>query len=382
MSAHLPGGHLFVAGGADQLNRATAALVGHMHGFKLFGPRLSAGYALKGFAQDLKQAMSHVVLEAEPALFLVEDFQLLDEAFLQYLNQLLATGSVPGLYSQQEFEQMSGQLRELASADDYHGELAAYFANSECGRGGQCAQRSRACCTWYWCWTRSTPTSAAGFRPTRRCTRTAPCFGDRLPPLTRSGRCVGCEVRTALQTAQLVLDSAQLSARFELPDLLCQLYGAAPDSVRNPPKFAVFLRNFQHIHADKTRTVRERFDRLKAGVDKLNETREQVARMQRKAAEKSRTLAEKQQAADRALAQITQSMTVGAGPGGADARRAGRQGAARRDGRAAPGHGAGGRAPGGAEAADRGAASRGGAPAGGGCLTDLPDPPLRAPAKP
>lgn len=102
-----------------------------MHGFRSYSPRVSTSYNLKNFCQDLKQAMSAVVLESDPAIFLLEDYQLLDDAFLQYVNQLLATGNIPGLFTQQEFEQMSGQLRDLASQDGYDGELVSYFANSK-----------------------------------------------------------------------------------------------------------------------------------------------------------------------------------------------------------------------------------------------------------
>uniref|UniRef100_A0A915E5T1 Cytoplasmic dynein 2 heavy chain 1 n=1 Tax=Ditylenchus dipsaci TaxID=166011 RepID=A0A915E5T1_9BILA len=55
--------------------------------------------------------------------------------------------------------------------------------------------------------------------------------------------------------------------------------------------------------------VSSRLKRLKAGVDKLTETRNAVAKMQKKAAKKSKILAEKQAEADQALLQITQSMT-------------------------------------------------------------------------
>lgn len=49
---------------------------------------------------------------------------------------------------------------------------------------------------------------------------------------------------------------------------------------------------------------------LKAGVSKLTEAREQVAVMQKKAAKKSKLLAEKQADADEALKDISKSMTV------------------------------------------------------------------------
>lgn len=62
---------------------------------------------------------------------------------------------------------------------------------------------------------------------------------------------------------------------------------------------------------DKRTAIAGRLNRLKAGVTKLTEAREQVAKMQGAAGKKSRLLAEKQSEADAALAAITDSMTVG-----------------------------------------------------------------------
>lgn len=49
---------------------------------------------------------------------------------------------------------------------------------------------------------------------------------------------------------------------------------------------------------------------VQGGVSKLNEAREEVAKMQRKAGKKSKLLAEKQAEADEALKAITESMSV------------------------------------------------------------------------
>lgn len=61
---------------------------------------------------------------------------------------------------------------------------------------------------------------------------------------------------------------------------------------------------------DKKTAVASRLNRLKAGVSKLTEAREQVAKMQAAAGKKSRLLAEKQSEADAALGAITDSMTA------------------------------------------------------------------------
>uniref|UniRef100_A0A1I7SEA2 Cytoplasmic dynein 2 heavy chain 1 n=1 Tax=Bursaphelenchus xylophilus TaxID=6326 RepID=A0A1I7SEA2_BURXY len=283
----LSGGHIFMAGYSDRMNRAAASLISHLHGLRIFSPKVSSNYSLKNFCNDLKQAITYVALESEPAVFILEDCQILEETSLQYINQILSTGTVPGLFTGQEFEQMTGQLRELASADSFDGELAEFFAykikrnlhvivilDIEQSNFGQRLQTNPSLykfCSVIW----------------------------RIEP----------DSETLKQVVKMSLEQAQLPVRTDHPDLLYNLYNKSPPTTRIFPKFSVFVQNFIQIYKSKSTMVNERLRRLKAGVDKLNETREQVAKMQKKAAKKSKLLTEKQQEADNALAMITQSMT-------------------------------------------------------------------------
>ncbi|KAI6195343.1 Cytoplasmic dynein 2 heavy chain 1 [Aphelenchoides besseyi] len=296
------GGSVLIAGVADYSLRAVALLVAHMHGFRLFSPRISSSYRLKQFCNDLKQAMIVVAVESEPAVFLVEDYQLRDPVFIQYINQLLSTGSVPGLFTAQEFEQMSGQLRELASQDGYDGELASYFANSSFNQLSVVELIILEIKRHLHVVIILDVNNAA--------------FSERLqtnPALYKFCTVIwrpALERDSLAQSAKLALENAELEeTRPNLSDIFCDLYANSPLAVRTPPKFIVFLNNFVQIYRRKGKTVNERLKRLKAGVDKLTETRDQVAKMQKKAAKKSKLLAEKQEAADRALSMITQSMT-------------------------------------------------------------------------
>lgn len=49
-----PGGSLLLAGRSGVGRRTIASLVSHMHGAVLFSPKLSRGYELKHFKNDLK----------------------------------------------------------------------------------------------------------------------------------------------------------------------------------------------------------------------------------------------------------------------------------------------------------------------------------------
>lgn len=49
-----PGGSLLLAGRSGVGRRTAACVVSHMHGAALFTPRISRGYGLKHFSNDLK----------------------------------------------------------------------------------------------------------------------------------------------------------------------------------------------------------------------------------------------------------------------------------------------------------------------------------------
>ena len=75
--------------------------------------------------------MQWAAIDREQVVFIIEDFQLLQDTFLQYLNSILSAGSVPGLYTPQEFEQFSAALRNLALQEAYDGTMHDYFAYSD-----------------------------------------------------------------------------------------------------------------------------------------------------------------------------------------------------------------------------------------------------------
>lgn len=49
-----PGGSLLLAGRSGVGRHTAAGLVSHMHGYTLFTPKISRGYSLKHFSNDLK----------------------------------------------------------------------------------------------------------------------------------------------------------------------------------------------------------------------------------------------------------------------------------------------------------------------------------------
>ena len=57
---------------------------------------------------DLKKLYFMAGVDYKPTIFLFNDTQVLDESFLEDINNILSSGEVPNLYKPDEFEEVSG----------------------------------------------------------------------------------------------------------------------------------------------------------------------------------------------------------------------------------------------------------------------------------
>ncbi|XP_008581746.1 PREDICTED: cytoplasmic dynein 2 heavy chain 1-like, partial [Galeopterus variegatus] len=87
-----PGGSLLLAGRSGVGRRTITSLVSHMHGAVLFSPKISRGYELKQFKNDLKHVLHLAGIEAQQVVLLLEDYQFVHPTFLEMINSLLSSG--------------------------------------------------------------------------------------------------------------------------------------------------------------------------------------------------------------------------------------------------------------------------------------------------
>uniref|UniRef100_A0A8B9QUJ2 Cytoplasmic dynein 2 heavy chain 1 n=1 Tax=Anas platyrhynchos TaxID=8839 RepID=A0A8B9QUJ2_ANAPL len=122
-----PGGSLLLAGRSGVGRRTVTSLVSHMHGAVLITPKISRGYELKHFKNDLKYVMELAGIEAQQVVLLLEDYQFVHSTFLEMINSLLSSGEVPGLYKIEELEPLLSPLKDQASQDGFTGPIFNYF---------------------------------------------------------------------------------------------------------------------------------------------------------------------------------------------------------------------------------------------------------------
>ncbi|VDM15297.1 unnamed protein product [Wuchereria bancrofti] len=111
------------------------------------------------------------------------------------------------------------------------------------------------------------------------------------------------------QLSELILSRHNIKAANDILIAFGQIYHQCPSEIAPPAKYIRFIENYACILNKKRTAIETRSNRLKAGIGKLTEARESVSNMQKKAAKKSKLLAEKQSDADMALKAISQSMT-------------------------------------------------------------------------
>uniref|UniRef100_A0A914XX81 Cytoplasmic dynein 2 heavy chain 1 n=1 Tax=Panagrolaimus superbus TaxID=310955 RepID=A0A914XX81_9BILA len=298
-----PGGSILLAGKGGMGRRAAVSLVAHMHQIKIFYPKVSSSYGIKNFSNDLKQVMQWAAVDGEQVVLIIEDFQLLQETFIQYLNSILSAGHVPGLFLPQEFDQFSASLRNSALQDNFDGGLQDYFAYSKILD----ILRSH--------FNISISEVKQNLHLALIMDIGKPEFSTILsanPSLYKHCSLVWKDQwqrETLGQITEMTFAKQNIEAKSDLIEAVISLYDISPEDVKTASKFKSFVNNFVGIYSRKRETVQTRLNRLKAGVNKLTETRDAVAKMQKKAAKKSKLLAEKQADADKALAEITQSMT-------------------------------------------------------------------------
>lgn len=98
------GANVLLAGRAGCGRKQSVQLVAHLLNMEFFSPNISREYSMKEFKRDLKQVLQQTGIEGTRVCLFIEDHQLMQDEFLEYLNSLISAGEVPGLYTPEELE--------------------------------------------------------------------------------------------------------------------------------------------------------------------------------------------------------------------------------------------------------------------------------------
>jgi dynein heavy chain len=103
-------------------------LASYMSHCKCFMISVTKDYKSAQFREDLKALyIQSGGQEAKPTVFLLTDTQIVQESFLEDINNILNSGEVPNLFSKEEIEQIDMELRPIAESKKVYDNIFNFF---------------------------------------------------------------------------------------------------------------------------------------------------------------------------------------------------------------------------------------------------------------
>ena len=97
-----PRGNALLVGVGGSGKQSVTRLASHVAGAACEGIELTRNYNLENFREDLKELFFRAGLEGENVAFLLNGSQIVDESFLEDINNVLNSGEVPSLFEHED----------------------------------------------------------------------------------------------------------------------------------------------------------------------------------------------------------------------------------------------------------------------------------------
>ncbi|CAO1601385.1 dynein heavy chain [Xanthoria calcicola] len=126
-----PQGHLILIGVSGSGKTTLSRFVAWMNGLKVFQIRVHGKYSAHDFDEDLRDVLRRCGCRGEKICFIMDESNVLDSAFLERMNTLLANAEVPGLFEGDDFATLMTACKEGAQRQglllDSQDELYKWF---------------------------------------------------------------------------------------------------------------------------------------------------------------------------------------------------------------------------------------------------------------
>jgi len=258
--------------------------------------------------EDLKALYKQAAFKPQPVCFIITESDIKEETFLEYINQVLMTGEVAGLFPREELDALVNDIRPAMRAEqpgvpDTADNLYAFFMNRVRDKlhlvlcfspvGPRFAR-----------WAQQFPGLING------------CAVDWFLPwpqkalLSVSSKLLGSNTELgALPSSQMAAIQTLMASVHERVSSACHQYQLQyRRQVHVTPKsYIASIEGFQSLHSKKLAHLRTQTAALAAGVHKMNSAKEDVARMRIELAVKNSELEVAGVEAARLLAEISES---------------------------------------------------------------------------
>jgi dynein heavy chain 1, cytosolic len=323
-----PLGHLLLVGESGAGKTVLSRFVSWMNGMSVFQIKLTSNYTLENFDDDLRVVLKRAGCDGEKICFIFDESNVLDSAFLERMNALLASGEVPGLYEDDDYTSLMHACREAVQRDgvmveNTEDELFRYFTrqvqrnlhvvftmNPASGdfrnrTNTSPALFNRCVVDWFGTWNDHALAQVAyEFTNTLDLAGGA---GEYVAPMTAE------EVLARLVPAHIASGSQY---RDSLVASIVQFHHGVLTHMRrlqkrhlkynhiSPRDYLEFIRQFVSLYSEKRAQLEDQQLHLNVGVQKLKATHEQVAELQKQLALKEKELKKKDVEANEKLQQM------------------------------------------------------------------------------
>ena len=282
-----PLGHLLLVGESGAGKTVLSKFCAWMNGLSIFQIKLTRKYSIEDFDVDLRAIMKRAGCAEEKICFIFDESNVLDSAFLEHMNALLASGEVPGLFEDDELaalmNEMRGRGKSMVETDEevfrrftknVQNNLHIVFTMNPAG--GDFKNRSstspalfnRCVVDWFGCWS-STALEHVGRELTKFID-----VGDKDEEFVKS------------------------LVRFH------EIVREEEGRIISPRDYLDFISHLISIYEEKRSQLEEEQRHLSIGLEKLKETAENVAKLKAGLAEKESALSHKNAQANETLQQM------------------------------------------------------------------------------
>ena len=127
-------GHGLLVGVGGSGKQSLAKLAAAIAGARVFQISPSKSYGISNLLDDIRTLFKDVALKGQSIAFILTDSDVRDDLFLEYINQLLMTGDIAGLFPKEELDALLNDVRpvmkkEWADVPDTADNLHAFVLN-------------------------------------------------------------------------------------------------------------------------------------------------------------------------------------------------------------------------------------------------------------